>query len=405
MKFKGLTDWFEIFRTGTWTDAAGNTKTWSEQDLDTIAANYNPAEEEAPLVIGHPDTDSPAWGWVEGLKQAGGVLYAKGKQVVGEFEDMVKQGLFKRRSVRLTPDGTRLLHVGFLGAAAPAVKGLKNIAFDDRENGITIDYAIESWTLETVARIFRSIRDWIIEKEGKEKADAIIPDWDVEYIKDEAREAESGFAQEQLKKEASIMNEVKTKIKNMLMSMGIDMSKVPDEAIPESGSAKLFTEAEVAAQVEAAKEQATTEAKQAKDSEFAKREKTARAEARKAEIAAFCETLKKEGHMIPAWEKAGLQDFMQSLDGEEVIEFAAEAKASRLDWFKAFLGELPKVINFSEIATRDKDVSAAEPGIRLAAIAREKMSKDKELTYAEALKQACDEHSDLKGEWLPAGTE
>ena len=168
MKFKGLTDWFEIFRAGTWTDAAGNTRDWTEQDLDTIVTNYNPDTEEAPLVIGHPEIDAPAWGWVEGIKRVGQVLFAKGKDVVGEFEDMVKQGLFKKRSVRLTPDGTRLLHVGFLGAAPPAVKGLENIAFDDKNQGITIDMSIESWTLETIARIFRSIRDWLIEKEGKE---------------------------------------------------------------------------------------------------------------------------------------------------------------------------------------------------------------------------------------------
>jgi len=137
MNFKGLTDWFEIFRTGTWTDASGNTREWTTEDLDTIITNYKLEDREAPLVIGHPETDNPAYGWVEGIKRVGEILLAKGKDVVSEFEDMVKQGLFKNRSIRLTPDGTRLLHVGFLGAVAPAVSGLKNINF--RTGGVFMD--------------------------------------------------------------------------------------------------------------------------------------------------------------------------------------------------------------------------------------------------------------------------
>ena len=35
-----------------------------------------------------------------------------------------------------------LIHVGFLGAAAPAVSGLKEIAFSEEPEGTVIEYAL-----------------------------------------------------------------------------------------------------------------------------------------------------------------------------------------------------------------------------------------------------------------------
>lgn len=130
-----MNDWFEVFRAGTWTDSKGRTRTWTEADLDRIAAGYDPADHEAPLVIGHPQANAPAYGWVEGLKREGSRLLAKARQVVPEFAAAVAQGLYKKRSISLASDGVRLRHVGFLGAAEPAVPGLKDLAFagDDEE--------------------------------------------------------------------------------------------------------------------------------------------------------------------------------------------------------------------------------------------------------------------------------
>lgn len=122
--------WIEVFRAGTHTDAAGNEREWTEADLDAIAAGYDPARHEAPVVIGHPADNGPAFGWVEGLKRDGATLLAKLKDVVPEFADMVRKGLYKKRSIALYPDLT-LRHLGFLGAQPPAVKGLADIKFKD----------------------------------------------------------------------------------------------------------------------------------------------------------------------------------------------------------------------------------------------------------------------------------
>jgi hypothetical protein len=124
--------WFAIFKTGKHTDSSGKTREWTEQDLDKIVETYNPQEHEAPIVIGHPKTNAPAFGWIEKLKRVGDTLYALPKQLNKDFVEMVRNGLFKERSISLYPDG-RLRHVGFLGAAPPAVKGLPDVEFSDEE--------------------------------------------------------------------------------------------------------------------------------------------------------------------------------------------------------------------------------------------------------------------------------
>ena len=135
-----MKNWIEIFRVGRHTDAAGNTREWTEGDLQKIVDKYNPEEHEAPVVIGHPKDNAPAFAWVEGLKLQGGKLYMKMKQVAGEFADMLKEGRFKKRSIALYPDMT-LRHVGFLGATPPAVKGLKDIDFTDDGDPILYEFA------------------------------------------------------------------------------------------------------------------------------------------------------------------------------------------------------------------------------------------------------------------------
>lgn len=128
-----MDDFFEIFRTGIHTDSMGDQKDWTEEELNRIAARYNEQKEhEAPLVIGHPETNHPAYGWVESLKVEAGKLLAKAAQIVPEFAEAIKAGLYKKRSISLYPD-LLLRHVGFLGAVPPAVKGLKDIAFSAME--------------------------------------------------------------------------------------------------------------------------------------------------------------------------------------------------------------------------------------------------------------------------------
>jgi len=125
--------WVEVFQSGKQTDSTGNSRNWVASDLEKIVKNYNTKKYEAPLVVGHPKDNAPAFGWVEELKTDGKTLFAKFKQLVPEFIEAVKQGLYKKRSISLYPDLT-LRHIGFLGAVAPAVKGLSDIKFSENDS-------------------------------------------------------------------------------------------------------------------------------------------------------------------------------------------------------------------------------------------------------------------------------
>lgn len=143
--------WFEIFRTGTHTALDGKVLTYTESDLDAIVSSYDPAKNEAPMVVGHPKLNHPAFGWVKELKREGDKLLAYAEQIVPEFAEMVNQGLFKKRSIALNKDGT-LRHIGFLGAAAPAVKGLADVQFSESDDSESLEFSADS-TEETSDKV------------------------------------------------------------------------------------------------------------------------------------------------------------------------------------------------------------------------------------------------------------
>ncbi|MBL8510586.1 MAG: hypothetical protein JNM52_02975, partial [Betaproteobacteria bacterium] len=117
-----------LFKPGTHTDSSGTAHTFSEADVRQIAASYDPAKHQAPYVVGHPQTDAPAYGWVNRLQYAEGILsVADDEKVDPSFTQLVNDGRFNKISVRLwhptdpgnpTPGQWYLRHIGFLGAAA-----------------------------------------------------------------------------------------------------------------------------------------------------------------------------------------------------------------------------------------------------------------------------------------------
>lgn len=143
---------FEIFKVGTHTSDKGITKEYTLDDLNFIAKSYNPEEDEAPIVIGHPTDNSPAYGWISSLEVTeDGKLVAESPEdkIQKDFLNAVQEGRYKKRSISLTPDG-KLRHVGFLGGAAPAVKGLADIQFSQPSSTL-IEFDISKETMEQLS--------------------------------------------------------------------------------------------------------------------------------------------------------------------------------------------------------------------------------------------------------------
>lgn len=128
---------------------SGDTLEFSEPDVSAMASSYNPNLMRAPLVLGHPKDNSPAYGWVNSLAFQDGLLQAMPDAVTPEFADWVNQGFYKTVSASIypkthpnnpTPGNFYLRHVGFLGGQPPAVKGLPPPEFADFEDLITLEF-------------------------------------------------------------------------------------------------------------------------------------------------------------------------------------------------------------------------------------------------------------------------
>lgn len=142
---------FEICRSGTFMDASGRQVELSEAALREMATCYNPKLRRAPLVIGHPKMDDPAFGWVKELEYRDGALVALSERVDKDFAVAVQDGRYANRSASFyvpdsphnpTPGRYYLKHVGFLGARQPSVDGLKPLEFSALEGDDANDLVV-----------------------------------------------------------------------------------------------------------------------------------------------------------------------------------------------------------------------------------------------------------------------
>ncbi|EEI9429531.1 peptidase [Salmonella enterica] len=181
-----------ILKTGHYTDMYGRHYQFSEADLNDIMQTYDPTLHEAPIVVGHPRSDGPAYGWVGGVKRGNDGLSVEPRDVEPQFAELVKTRRYSKVSACLygpdtpgnpTPGKYYLRHVGFLGAQPPAIKGLKPVTFADAGEDLI---ELSEWSQQTTASLFSRIRDFIISQFGLEKADSVVPDYMIDSLRDDA---------------------------------------------------------------------------------------------------------------------------------------------------------------------------------------------------------------------------
>jgi hypothetical protein len=322
----------EIFKPGKHTDMSGETIGFTEQQLRDSAAAYDPALHEAPIVVGHPRHDHPAYGWVKSLSFAD-TLEATPDQVEPQFAEMVAAGRFKKVSASFyRPDSPAnpkpgvyyLRHVGFLGAQPPAIKGLKQIEFGEPERDV-VELEFGEIRGGILQRLFRALREKLIAEGGVEAADKVLPDWEIEALED--RSESSAY------------------------------SETPRPTPPHPTTPEV-TDVD---KQELERREQEAEAREARikqqEADFAEREQKYRAEA----SAALVDDLVKQGRVLPK-HRDGLVAFMANQDAEGALEFGEGKDATKTtgrDFLETFLKELPVAVDYSERAGGGDDAGDA----------------------------------------------
>lgn len=363
----------EIFRIGKHTATNGQTLPFDEAMLSAAVKGYDPSLHEAPVVVGHPKDNHPAFGWIDHLELKDGVVLAHPKQVDAEFSDLVEQGKYKKRSASwYLPDspnnpkpGTLYLrHVGFLGAMPPSIKGLKDVQFSEQEQGVVEFGDVSPWVFSSLAATLRRWREKMIAKEGIEEADKMIPSYEIDVLSEEA---------EKLRQERN--KELEKAMPNFSEPPKQDSTMTPEEI---------------------AALQAENVALKAKEANFSESEKTIKQREMalaKREIGLQVDDLIKQGKVLPA-QKVGLVEFMASLDGDTLtVEFGEGDKAQKVSprkFMTDYLAGLPKLIDFTEHSKPDGkqgagDLTAEELAKKASVYHAKQKAAGHEISFSEAM--------------------
>jgi len=334
-----------IFSVGKHTSMNGEEIEFKEDTLKAIVNSYNKNLHHAPIVVGHPKTDSPAYGWVSSLEYQDGLIWANVEHVNKDFEAMVRSGAYKKRSASFYPPNVKnnpvpssfyLKHVGFLGGVPPAVKGLPDIHFSQDDEDICFDFTEDNE--ESILKgLLSQLKRWINFNERENPC--VIPEEIIDDV---------------------IKNQEKEN------TMSIEELKIMQQRLEEAE----------------------------KKAEEAERQlKNFSEESRKDKINEKVEQLIKKGCLAPAQKTKAVQFALaqstthQSFDfGQHILNSSAE------DLFFDLLESMPRVVEFNELASEkgvsiDNDVSYQE---RIEELTEEFQSQGMEHfeAYQKATKQA-----------------
>lgn len=330
----------EVFRPGRFTPMEGAPLSFTAADLRAIADSYDPETAPAPIVVGHPATDAPAFGWVQSYEFDAVVerLYANISDMEPAFAEAVKAGRYRKVSQSFfrpehpanpVPGTWYPKHVGFLGAAAPAVPGLRNVHFAGAADG-AVTFSADFGVGRSAGGLFRGLRDFFIEKFGIEDADRVLPTFEIEWL--------SRFEEDM----------------RPTPRFAAPASEPTPPAAPETETAPTTTQDNpMTNPTETDPAFAAREAElEARAAAIAERE----AAARHADNVSFAEGLVTGGKLLPA-SRDQVASLLDDLGGAGAASFSAEADpVARL---RAILEAQPVVVQFGAAALEDDAAAPA----------------------------------------------
>ncbi|ELV3009291.1 peptidase [Pseudomonas aeruginosa] len=349
---------------------------FTEAILQEIAATYDPALSEAPLVIGHPKLNAPAYGWAKGLEVRDGMLYAEPHQVVPEFAEAANRKMYKKRSASVylpdspgnpVPGKHYLRHIGFLGAVPPAIKGIPDapLNFAEDDGALAIEFAEAPYAVTGLTDILRRLRDFFVEREGAERADQLIPQWQLTSIEEDARRAITHGASAQASFSEPAIEGVDAAAAPAAAAEEPQGTVTPSDGASES-AARADRTSHPSQQDTTMPDEAALDERQrqldereqqlaTREAELAQRQ----AQKHRNEIAEFAEGLVKSGQLLPR-QKAPVIELLVSLPADEPLEFAegdGQVTKPAAEVLRGLLAELPKQIEFSEKSGDGGDLS------------------------------------------------
>lgn len=340
-----------IWSPGTFTALSGDAFTFTGADCQAIAEAYSPALFSAPMVKGHPRTDDPAQGWAESLEWDGEYLWADVDRLDPAFADEWQAGRWGKVSPRFflpdepgnpSPGHYYLRHIGMLGAAAPANKGLPRAEFAEGEGTVTFidgpgelpDAAFgerdRRWGFMALGDLMRRFREMWIADKGLDAANDLIPEHLITTLhnagsEDEAEQVVAGFCS------------------------SIEESAMPDiQNAPEQQAA--FAE-----------QQAQLEQREAAIADRERAIAEQQAEAHRGECAAFAEQLADQGRIAPA-DQAFVAALLADIQPDAQVAFAesgSDVTVGTAERLRAFLSGLPVQIDYAERGAPEGDDAQA----------------------------------------------
>lgn len=341
---------FEIFKPGTYPQGD-----WPLEKVQQMVDDYDVDFLQAPVTIDHISW-GPAFGAVKSLRMdEGGVVVAD----LDLHPDLIKMYAEKKYVTRSIEPYDPLMETGrpylggvtFLGADNPQVKGLKNPQFRETEKG---------------RRVFLDYQD-----------------------KEQTTESTNKGGARMSKKEA---------LKKWFSGI-IDTAEEPDLGETPAAAATVQNTAEFRMSPEDKQKFAEFEAK---NKQLADELAAERASKRAAEVHTFCESLKAEGKLLPAWQDAGIEKFMLALDGlegKQQFSEKAEAEQTPLEFFKGLLTGMSKFVEFKEVAPAGGDAPGSSDEHEFMEVSRQ-YAEEHKCSMSDAMRHVVTKQPDLHAAFL-----